>query len=75
MNKFSDYYEKKNNKKCDVRYNKTRNQFKNSECGVYSINFILEMLNGKTFDDIENNPIPDDDINKLRTNIFRNVEF
>jgi hypothetical protein len=33
------------------------------------------MLNGKTFDDIENNPIPDDDVNQLRTKIFRNVEF
>lgn len=75
MTKFSDYFENNNNKKCDVRYNKTRNQFKNSECGVYSINFILEMLNGKTFDDIENNPINDDDVNKLRTKIFRNVEI
>ena len=66
---------KKNNKKCDVRFNKTRYQFKNSECGVYSINFILQMLNGKSFDYIENNPIPDDDINMLRTQIFRNVNF
>lgn len=75
MEKFSDFYENKTGKKCDVRYNKTRNQFKNSECGVYSINFILELLNGKTLDDIEKNPIPDDDINMLRTKIFRNVEF
>jgi hypothetical protein len=76
LEKFSNYYEKNNpGKKCDVRYNKTRNQFKNSECGVYSINFILELLNGKTFDDIEKNPIPDDNINMLRTKIFRNVDF
>jgi len=76
LEKFSDYYEKNNpGKKCDVRYNKKRNQFKNSECGVYSINFILELLNGKTFDEIEKNPISDDDINMLRTKIFRNVDF
>lgn len=76
LEKISNYYENNNpNKKCDVRYNKKRNQYKNSECGVYSINFILELLNGKTFDEIENNPIPDDDINMLRTKIFRNVNF
>lgn len=75
MKKFSDYYEKKTNKKCDVGYNKTRNQYKNSECGVYSINFILDLLDGKTFEEIQNNPIPDDKVNKLRTKIFRNVEF
>lgn len=76
MKKFSNYYTKNNpGKKCDVRHNKKRNQFKNSECGVYSINFILELLNGKTFDEIENNPISDDEINMLRTKIFRNVDF
>jgi len=76
LEKFSNYYEQHNpGKKCDVRYNKTRNQYKNSECGVYSINFILELLNGKTFDYIEKHPIPDDEINVLRTKIFRNVNF
>ena len=75
MKKFSDYYEKTSNKKCDVAYNKTRNQYKNSECGVYSINFILDMIEGKTLEEIQKNPIPDDKINKLRTKIFRNVEF
>jgi len=76
MEKFSDYYEKNNpGKKCDVRYNKTRNQFKNSECGVYSINFILQSLEGKSLEYIENNPISDNDINMLRKKIFRNVDF
>lgn len=76
LKKFCKHFEKNNpGKKCDVRYNKTRNQFKNSECGVYSINFILQLLEGKTFDYIEKNPIKDDDINMLRTKIFRNVDF
>jgi hypothetical protein len=75
MEKFSNYCKKNINGKCDVRYNKTRNQFKNSECGVYSINFILQLLDDKSFDYIQNNPIKDDDINKLRTKIFRNVDF
>ena len=25
----------------DIRYNKIQHQFKNTECGVYSINFII----------------------------------
>jgi len=76
LERFSKYFEKSNpGKKCDVNYNKKRFQYKNSECGVYSINFILDMLDGKTLKEIENNPIPDDEINKLREKIFRNVEF
>ena len=33
-------------------YNRVRHQFEGSECGVYSINFILRMLDGEPFDDI-----------------------
>ena len=75
MDKLRVQYENSFHKKCDVNYNRVRNQFKNSECGVYSINFILEMLKGKTLKEIEENPIPDDDINMLRNKIFRNVEI
>jgi len=75
MDKLRKQFESTYNKKCDVNYNKVRNQRKNSECGVYSINFILEMLKGKTLEDIEANPIPDDDVNMLRNKIFRNVEI
>jgi len=76
MNKFYKFYKNNNpGKKCDMRHNPTRHQFKNSECGVYSINFILQLLNGKSFDDICNTKLPDDEINKLRKLIFRNVNF
>jgi hypothetical protein len=76
MSKLSKHYEASYpGKKCDVRHTKTRHQRENSECGVYSINFILELLGGKTIDEIENNVIPDKEVNKLRTKIFRNVEF
>lgn len=53
-------------------YNKIRHQYENSECGVYSINFILAMLGGKTFEEISNNKIPDKEINKLRNTFFIN---
>lgn len=47
-------------------YNDLRHQYKNSECGVYSMNFIIDFLNGKNFKEIIENRITDDDINKKR---------
>jgi hypothetical protein len=74
--KFIYYYESKNEgKRCKIRVNRTRHQFENSECGVYSINFILELLNGKSFDEITKNRIKDREVNKLRKKIFRNPNF
>ena len=57
----------------DARFNKIQHQFKNSECGVYSINFIIRLLNGKeNFDDITNNITNDDVMNSCRKHYFRN---
>ena len=47
-------------------YNKVRHQFKNSECGVYSMHFIINLLEGKTFEDVTKNIIKDDDMLKNR---------
>ena len=55
----------------DIRYNTIRHQYKNSECGVYSVNFILRLLNVKTFDNICKNITSDDEINELRKEYFR----
>jgi hypothetical protein len=54
-------------------YNKVRHQFKNSECGVYSINFIVRMLRGDEFKDICNEKTSDDKINKCRKAYFSNT--
>ncbi len=59
----------------DVRYNKIQHQFKNSECGVYSMNFIIRLLEGETFDEIVNNITNDDKMNSCRKTYFRNVNF
>jgi hypothetical protein len=59
----------------DVRYNKIQHQFKNSECGVYSMNFIIRLLGGETFDDIVNNITNDDKMNSCRKTYFRNSNF
>lgn len=76
LNKFCVYYESKNKgNRCKLRYNKIRHQYENSECGVYSINFILELLKGKDFDELCNTKLKDREVNKLRKKIFRNPNF
>ena len=62
----------KEGKKCDVRHNKTRHQRGSSECGVYSINFILRLLKGKTFDNVTRKRLSDDKVNKCRAIYFGN---
>ena len=51
-------------------YNNIRFQFKNSECGIYSIFFQTELLEGKKFVDFCTNVIDDNTINKLRQFYF-----
>jgi Ulp1 protease family, C-terminal catalytic domain len=63
----------KNNlcKKVKLEHNDTRHQYEGSECGVYSISFILRMLKGKeTFAEICASKIPDKTINKCRKVYF-----
>ena len=57
----------------DIRYNNIQHQFANSECGVYSINFIIRLVSGESFDNIINNITNDDLMNKNRKIYFRNV--
>ena len=55
----------------EYKYNQTRQQYKNSECGVYSIYFITQLLEGKkTFNDIEKASLPDDYINTKRKEFY-----
>ena len=62
----------KNLKEFDIRYNKMQHQYKDTECGVYSINFIIRLLEGEQFDEISNNPIKDDIMNENRHIYFVN---
>ena len=57
----------------DIRYNNIQHQFKNSECGVYSINFIVRLVKGETFDEIINNVTKDDKMNECRQTYFTNI--
>jgi hypothetical protein len=61
---------KKNEKKPTMKYNRVRHQFKNTECGVYSTNFILRLLSGESFEDITLNITKDDKISQCRKEYF-----
>ena len=65
----------KNISNLDIRYNTKQHQFNNSECGVYSINFVVRLVGGETFDQITNNITKDDKMNECRETYFRNVKF
>ena len=53
--------------------NEIRHQFKHSECGVYSMNFIIRLLEGESFTDICESRTTDDEINKYRKIYFSNT--
>lgn len=55
----------------ETYYNDIRHQYKNSECGIYSINFIVQFLEGKKFIDVINNMVRDDEMHKNRYVYYR----
>lgn len=54
-------------KKCNM----IRHQHKNTECGVFALYFIYNCLRGRTFENITENIILDDDVNQYRDFFFR----
>ena len=64
------YFFKSKNMQYKLKYNKIQHQRKNTECGVYSIYFLLRMCIDYDFDEHCRNIISDDLINKIRDHIF-----
>tara|TARA_B100001027_G_scaffold172974_1_gene124313 strand:+ start:161 stop:1063 length:903 start_codon:yes stop_codon:yes gene_type:complete len=60
----------KTNNKMEKKVNSIRHQFKDSECGVYSMHFIIKFLEGFSFDQITRDKISDDDMFKNRKKYF-----
>lgn len=75
LNRVAQYCTNKKKLKVDSTHNKLRHQYGNSECGLYSINFILKLLEGKPISDLTNKKITDDEVNQLRKVIFKNTDF
>ena len=70
INRFYDELYKINNK-CIIEINNKRHQFKNSECGVYCLYFLIQMLTKKiTFNEFCSSKMSDDMIFKRREKYF-----
>jgi len=58
------------NKDIKIHINNNRHQYKNSECGVYSINFIERLLKNEDYNSISNIITKDDDMFNNRKRYF-----
>jgi Ulp1 family protease len=54
-----------------VKINKIQHQFKGTECGVYSLNFIIGRLKGLSFEELSKNVLSDDVLVCRRDCFFR----
>ena len=54
------------------KYNTKRHQYGGSECGIYSMNYIIERLKGKKHNEITRKKIPDKLMNDMRNYLYRN---
>lgn len=70
MTKMADKFEKNNNKPTLI-YNDKRHQFGGSECGMYSMYFILKRLTGHEMYKIAKEKITDKRMNDLRKVFYR----
>lgn len=62
---------KKNDLVYKYKRNKIPHQQEDSECGVFSIYYLIQRLSQQTFDDITQNVINDQQMNNFRKYIFR----
>jgi len=70
MRRVTRYIQDSGIKNPDVQYNELRHQRGGSECGVYSINFILRLLKGETFNELTSKRMTDSEVNDCRDVYF-----
>ena len=63
-------YKKLLNDEMDFLFNDEQHQYGNTECGIYSIHFLIEMLKGKNFDDYVDRKLSDKKMEKFRKIFF-----
>jgi hypothetical protein len=71
MRKVASEYHKGMGEALEYKFNTVQHQYKNSECGVYCINFILERLKGVPFKVVTGYAVKDDQMNERRKEFFR----
>lgn len=70
MRRVARYVRDKSNISPEVNHNKVRHQYGGSECGVFSLFFIIMLLVGYSFKEVCETDYKDEDINKLREIVF-----
>lgn len=60
MERLSQQSQESLNKKFKIKINDVRHQYQGSECGVYCLHFIIQLLEGRSFDNVTNNIIDDE---------------
>ena len=63
--------EKQSDFKFDIYFNDIKHQKGNSECGIYCLHFLTEMLKGKNFHEYIKSNLDDKTIEKYRNIFFR----
>tara|TARA_B100001123_G_C15341762_1_gene1035292 strand:- start:6647 stop:7498 length:852 start_codon:yes stop_codon:yes gene_type:complete len=63
-------FQSQNNYELDVFYNDIRHQYGTTECGIYCLHFLIEMLKGTHFLDYIHQRITDKEIKKYRDIFF-----
>lgn len=58
-------------KRSKMQFNKHRHQYGGSECGIYSMNFLIQSLKGKSMRVICKQKIPDRLMNEMRHYLYR----
>ena len=57
-------------KKLKFLFNDKKHQYKNTECGIYCLHFLTEMLQGKSFRKYVNQKLNDKNMEELRSKFF-----
>jgi|688.fasta_scaffold233316_2 hypothetical protein len=70
MKRIANFIKKDQGKEPIIDYNRMQHQRGNVDCGVYSMAFILRLLKGDSFDNINTNRVPDKEINQCREVYF-----
>lgn len=71
IDRIKDFIKKRYKKDAKILVNDKQHQKKDSECGVYAINFVLRRANGESFNKITENITDDKTINQCRSVYFR----
>ena len=74
MHKMAAQLEDIHKEPCHIYVNTSRHQFRYSECGMYSIHFIVSMLEGVSFESIVKYGYNDQQMNAQRKQFFNTLD-